>query len=88
MKDKHKTQVLFLIHKDETETEAGDVFAYFPKENYNREGTLKASYAHIGQHSACSPEYANESRQATREEYDRLKNELQYIGYNLHILNK
>lgn len=92
-KDKNKTQVKFLIHKDSERGQVlpifkNEVFAYFPNENHDRAGVLKTSYAHIGQHSACSPEYAKESRQATTKEYSSLKNELEQLGYNLEILNK
>lgn len=79
------TLVKFLKKNDE-------VFAYFPQLNYNKHlygNTLKTSYAHIGQHSACSKEYANEAVMASKEEYQPLLEELVSIGYdNLKVLNK
>jgi len=87
------TQVKFLIdkpadeftHKDEIETLG--VFAFFPNEKYNSESGLCTSYAHIGQHSACHIDYANECEAATKEQYEALKKELESIGYELEILN-
>jgi RecA-family ATPase len=82
MKDKHKTKVIFLINETN-----GELFAFFPEENYNTyPSDLRTSYAHIGQHSPCSIEYANESRKATEEEYKELKEELDGIGYNLDLI--
>lgn len=78
-----KTKVQFLIHgkgKDK------DLFAYFPGLTV---GTMyNTSYSHIGQHAACSPIYARESREATKKEYSCLLTELISIGYDLEILNK
>lgn len=86
--DKHKTKVLFLIEKPEIidgKNIGSDVFAYFPE---NIEGWGKrACYAHIGQHSVCSIEYANECKQAHYNEYQDLLKELISIGYNLDIQN-
>lgn len=87
--DTHKTKVQFLLeHGDH----ARGVYAYFPEEKaYAREtepsGETKMCYAHIGQHSACSPEYASASRKATQKEYADLKTELQSIGYNLEVID-
>lgn len=82
-KDKLKTYVVFLIHKENNE-----LFAYFPYEKYHSyKSKIRTCYAHIGQHSACSPEYAKESRLATEQEYKDLRNELESIGYNLEILD-
>lgn len=77
-----ETDVVFLLNEQNE-----DLFAYFPNENYDSKGLLKTSYSHIGQHSACSPEYAAESRKATQKEYEGLKQELEQIGYLLNILN-
>jgi len=85
-KDKHQTKVKFLLNETNELEYTRDVFAYFPEENFDREGTLKTSYAHIGQHSGCCPEYAEESRTATPEEYQDLKAELENIGYNLKLV--
>ena len=79
-----KTPVKFLIH---SEDEDNTVFALFPtlKESLN----CVLSYAHIGQHSECSLEYARECYEATREQYNDLYHELtSLVGYNLKVLNK
>lgn len=78
-KDKHETKVNFLCHKD------GEVFAYFPNEIADSEGN-RTSYQHIGQHSACSPEYIKECMEAKPEEYADLQKELESIGYNLKVM--
>lgn len=78
------TQVKFLINND-------DLFAYFPRLNYNKAiygNTMKTGYAHIGQHTSVHVAYAKESREATKEEYTPLLEELKGIGYELKILNK
>jgi hypothetical protein len=86
MKRSNKTKVKFLVN--EREGEPVDLFAYFPNEQWtNISPFTKTCYSHIGQHSACSPEYANESREATPEEYADLKAELESIGYDLQIMN-
>jgi hypothetical protein len=78
--DEQKTNVQFLAETD------GTILAYFPDEiadgQYNR-----LCYAHIGQHSACSPDYANELRTATKNEYKALFQELTSIGYNLKVID-
>ena len=81
-KQKNETPVLFLI-----EQHGEGVFAFFPEMVHN--GPFMTSYAHIGQHSACSPEYAKECKEATQDQYRELLTELTLIGYtNLKILNK
>jgi len=71
-----KTKIQFLIHPDEPE-----VFAYFPDLDFDLQGN-KTCYAHIGQHGACNPAYAQECRGATKEEYKALKTELtDLVGY-------
>ena len=82
-KDKHKTKVEFLVNTHEGQEE---LFAFFPEEKYNQDPNLFNSYSHIGQHSACHIDYANESRDATPEERAELQKELEQIGYNLEIL--
>jgi hypothetical protein len=82
--DQNKTEVLFLIDTDELQ----NCFAFFPKERESQIDDIFNSYAHLGQHSACHIDYANECKQATKDEYNDLKNELESIGYNLTILNK
>ena len=72
--------VLFLINENE-------LFAFFPDIEADNQGN-KLSYAHIGQHSACSIEYANEATKATTDEYQSLYNELtKVIDYKLNVLN-
>ncbi len=63
----------------------GDAFAYFPENSYTKNYFL--SYAHIGQHSGCHPDYANECREANYNEYYDLLKELISIGYKPEILN-
>jgi hypothetical protein len=74
---------LVKFRKDET----GEIFAYFPQLSYYRNNYLrtKICYTHIGQHSACAPEYAKECKQANEHEYLPLLQELQSIGYTLKI---
>jgi len=77
------TLVKFLKHPNDTE-----VFAFFPQLNYNNRlynNNAKVSYAHLGQHSACSVAYANECVSVDETEYKDLKNELEQIGYDLKI---
>lgn len=80
MKDKHKTQVVFLINE-----RTNDLFAFFPNEDYNDFSLTKVCYSHVGQHSGCVLDYAKESKEATKEEYNDLKEELESIGYNLEL---
>lgn len=72
-------KVIFLKEKDGT-----DIFAFFPDLVADRKGNL-TSYAHIGQHSACSIDYAKQCKVA--EHYKELAAELTSIGYELDILN-
>jgi len=83
-----KTKVKFLVHS--SLVYGDEIFAFFPDEPEDKEYTpdLYTSYAHIGQHSACHIDYANESREATLKEYLTLKEELISLGYKLDILNK
>ena len=82
--DEQATKVLFLVN--EKDPNDPDLFAYFPEEEGDRSGN-KTAYSHVGQHSAASPAYAEESREATPEEYQDLKAELEGLGYNLDVLN-
>ena len=70
---KETIKVLYLVHQDLDGEE--DVYAYFPDEIANTSGDSTV-YAHIGQHSACTPAYADESRPATEEEREDLHKEL------------
>lgn len=89
---KQTTKVLFLIDKPDImngEFE-GIPFAYFPDEIHSFNGYRpdnRTCYSHLGQHSACHPDYAKQCRKATPEQYQHLKEELESIGYNLEILN-
>ena len=71
--------------------ENDDVFAFFPTKNVaisNPE--MKQSYSPIGQHSACSIEYADECEVLYEEEqeFKDLLDELSRVGYdNLLVLN-
>jgi len=79
--DKYKTAVKFLVN-------GNDIFAFFPRESYDDFHTnLFTAYSHVGQHSSCLVQYADESRPATAEERKPLIKELESIGYNLEILN-
>jgi len=86
------TKVKFLIEKPEMGLPC-NVFAYFPDEHYHHEGhpdynTTFTSYAHLGQHSACHIDYANECKEAPINEYWDLLRELIGQGYNdLQIMN-
>jgi len=77
------TKVLFLVN--ERDPKDADLFAYFPEEIHN--GEFRTAYSHVGQHGSAHPKYAEESRQATPEEYVDLQAELESIGYNLEVLN-
>jgi len=77
------TTVKFLFEQDET----NEVFAYFPEIVHN--GEYMTAYSHIGQHSACHPDYAENCVEAPQEYYSPLLCELMAQGYNnLTILNK
>ena len=78
-KDVEKTRVAFLVNEQNQ-----DLFALFV-ETVRMEGggRMYDCYSHVGQHSACFEGYANESRNATPEEYKDLKTELEEIGYNV-----
>ena len=82
-----KTQVLFLLDKGDGD-EQGELFAYFPMEDYTTNGLLKTCYATIGQHSGCSPEYALNCEEAQPHRYKALKEEITALGYDLIVLNK
>jgi hypothetical protein len=85
-----KTIVKFLKNTDKEGNT--DLFAYFPHVDFNQHlygSAQKQSYSHEGQHSACSPDYAQESELASYEEYKPLLDELIAQGYNdLEIVNQ
>jgi hypothetical protein len=78
------TETLFLVHPEEESS----VFAAFL--NIHEGNGRVLSYQHIGQHSECSLEYIAECREATRNEYLSLLDELvNLVGYDdIQILNK
>ena len=75
-------ETVFLIHPKDPE-----IFAAFPKVMWNKRDFT--TYAHSGQHSPACPEYLQECKLASPEQYEGLKNELETIvGYNLKIRKK
>jgi hypothetical protein len=81
-----KTKVIFKKDK-----ESNTVFAFFPDMLYNVElygKDMKTCYAHLGQHSACLQNYADECKEAKYNEYADLLKELIGQGYKLEVLNK
>lgn len=79
-----KTKVIFKKKYD------GDILAVFPEDKYsaNPADNHCTCYAHIGQHSGCSPLYYIPLPEAIESEYSALKSELEQIGYNLQIIQK
>lgn len=90
MTQKKETPVVFLVD-DENSLEPpppAHLFAFFPEENYNSYSSeTKVSYSHVGQHSACSVDYAKVCRVASEEESKELKAELESLGYNLKVVS-
>lgn len=81
---KDETRVIFFKQDDES------ILAFFPELNYNIRlygYDVKMSYQHIGQHGACDKDYLFECERAKPEEYQELKEELESIGYNLHVID-
>lgn len=84
-KDKQKTKVTFLKN---LRNEVYDwCYAYFPEIRYSQEIGVYNCYSHVGQHSACSEDYAKDSVSCTKEEYKDLYAELTGLGYNLTVLD-
>ena len=82
MESSQMEQVIFKVFQDE-------VVAIFPNLKYSNFSNLLTCYAHIGQHSGCSPELLK-CTDATFEQYESLLNELNndhYI-YNCEVLNE
>ena len=76
------TDVIFYIDND------GQTLAYFPNDDADNKGN-KTCYAHVGQHSGCSPEYVKDLKKATPEEYKDLQAELVGQGYDdLNVLSE
>lgn len=69
-------------------TDETDILAVFPDiiEQPGDEGRI-LTYSHVGQHGYASPEYLEELEDATPEEYEPLKEELEGQGYVLNVLN-
>jgi len=82
------TKVKFLIEKPEGDLPC-NVFAFFPEMKHNDfETNLFTCYAHLGQHSACHLDYANECKEANYNEYSDLLKELIGQGYTtLNVIN-
>ena len=79
---KIKEDVVFLI-------EDGDVLAVFPNTygTADRDKDTMVCYAHMGQHSTCTYDYANTLKTASESEYKELYDELSnYVGYDLNVL--
>ena len=81
-KDTEKTVVVFRASVGDIE----GVTAVFPFEPWDRDGKFATCYAAVGQHGACSDEWARAgSMPATAAQYGRLKAELEGLGYNLKV---
>lgn len=63
--------------------DSGGVFAYFPDEIHH--GQTRVCYAHVGQYSACHPDYLTECKPVKPEVAADLIEELKSIGYDLEI---
>lgn len=81
------TNVIFKREPNEYTNEV-DILAVFPDdiEQAGDEGRVSV-YSHVGQHSYASPFYIEELEDATPEEYEDLKQELEGQGYQLNVLN-
>jgi hypothetical protein len=79
-------KVIFYRDKQDEPSDPVTVFAYFP-ETLWAHGTY-TSYARIGQHSGCHPDYVSNLQEATEAEYSSLQDELVGLGYTLIVLNK
>lgn len=62
----------------------GSIFAVMPYEIADLSGNM-TSYAHVGQHSALSPEYLRDTTPAREDEYRDLLEELVSIGYDPEV---
>lgn len=75
-----KTDVIFKLEGD-------NVVAVMPYEISDTHGNM-TSYARIGQHSACSPDYVKKLKTATEAEYMELKKEMEAAGYKIKVIKK
>ena len=65
------------------------IIAIFPEELGDSDIGTCLSYQHIGQHSACDPVYLiKKTLRASPPEYADLKEELESLGYNLHVVQR
>lgn len=84
-KAKVKTKVMF--RKFQNGTAIDEIIALFPDEPWNDE--YCTSYMHNGQHSGADYDYVlKNSRFATPDEYQALKQELESIGYTLQVMKR
>ena len=85
-----RTKVIFKKVKDGYFK--GDIIAFFISErryDWNDRQELIGCYQHIGQHGEASVEFMeNDTINASAEEYEALKKELENIGYNLFDMNE
>jgi hypothetical protein len=65
----------------------GHVLAYFPFDYYNGDNYTRTCYCHIGQHSACVPDYVSNLQEANPEQYKDLYSELLKIGYLPQVIS-
>jgi hypothetical protein len=89
-KDTEITKVQFYIAtytpSELDEQPFSEVLAVFP-EMPNKDNGFDC-YANLGQHSICHSDFIkNNCKDATKEQYKDLFNELENIGYNLEVLN-
>jgi len=85
-KDTYITEVIF--RKWNRKDFKGDIIALFPYDVETLEG-LVMSYQHIGQHGSADYNGCIQMTvPAKAEEFQSLKEELEYIGYNLKVINK
>jgi hypothetical protein len=86
--DTEETPVLF---REMLKRLGGDVIAIFPTQAESLNPYECGSYAHVGQHGTCDPQYLiNSSRWARPEEYADLKAELEGppYGYRLRVYRR
>jgi len=83
-KDEEPVIVIFRKYKD-----GGDILALFPYEDYTATGSMCMSYQHVGQHGGANYAHCLDiTVNASPEEYEPLRKELEGIGYNLVIRRK
>ena len=81
-KDAHTTDMLFRKDKE------GEIFAIFPHEVADFKGNVTI-YERVGQHHSGDYRHCiDSSKPATELESKSLKDELDYIGYNIKIVKR